>query len=109
MKAGAIALCGAGVAHLNEVALLIGASMRSPAFAAETSACKGSIMAYNRGDRSVGRVSGGIEGSLKECRNELTPYHVERPFMKATISPVDRELFGRGFGFIGRGGNPSPK
>lgn len=105
MKAGAAALCLGGVAHLNEVAVLVGASARSPAFAAETASCKAAIMAYNRGSGTAV----GIGASLRECRSELSPYHVERPFWKATITPVDRELMGRGFGFIGSGGDASPR
>lgn len=105
MKAGAAALCLGGVAHLNEVAVLVGASARSPAFAAETASCKAAIMAYNRGSGAAGS----IDASLRECRSELSPYHVERPFWKATITPVDRELMGRGFGFIGSGVDASPR
>lgn len=105
MKAGAAALCLAGVAHLNEVAVLVGASARSPAFAAETAPCKAAIMAYNRGSGPAASIG----ASLRECRSELSPYHVERPFWKATITPVDRELMGRGFGFIGSGGDPSSR
>ncbi len=95
-KAGMAALCLAGVAHLNEVALLVGASARSPAFVSETAGCKADIMAHNR----RGGPGGSIEASLAGCRNLLSPYHVERPFGKTTISPEDRELMGRGFGFL---------
>ena len=113
-KAGIAALGLAGVAHLNEVTLLIGASARSPAFAAETATCKADIMKYNQTYKREDRTAGSIEASLAGCRNELSPYHVERPFTKASISVVDRELMGRGFGFLGSGflggaGNPSPK
>ena len=104
LKAGTAALCLAGVAHLNEVALLVGASARSPAFAAETAECKAAILRVNLPFEASGPApTPGI------CRDKLSPYHVERPFTKAAISPEDRELMGRGFGFLTSGGNPSPK
>lgn len=103
-KAGAAALCLAGVAHLNEVALLVGASARSPAYASETAECKAAILRAN-----LPYETSGPSPTPGICRDKLSPYHIERPFKKAMITPEDRELMGRGFGFLGGGGNPSPK
>lgn len=94
-KAGAVALALAGVAHLNETALLVGASARSAAFAAETAACKSAIVQRNSG-------SGGSASAILElCRDPLSAYHLETSFTKSPLTAIDRELMGRGFGFLG--------
>lgn len=92
-RAGAAALGLAALAHVNEVSLLAIASARSPAYVAETAECKATILAVNR-DRTA------PAGSLATCRDKLSPYHIERPFNKNPLSPEDRELMGRGFGFL---------
>ncbi len=93
VKAGAVALSLAVLAHANEALLLTIASARSPGYAAESEACKRAILAANR-DRSA------PVGALDSCRDPLSRYHLERSFVKAPLSPEDRELMGRGWGFL---------
>lgn len=94
-KAGAAALCLAGIAHLNETALLVGASVRAPAYATETPECKAAILRANLAFETSGPApTPGL------CRDPLSPYHIERPFNKQPVTAVDRELMGRGFGFL---------
>lgn len=99
-KAGAVALGLAGFAHLNETALLVGASARSPAFAVETPECKAAILRANLAFEASGPSP--LPGL---CRDPLSQYHIERPFNKQPLTAIDRELMGRGFGFLG-GGRP---
>jgi hypothetical protein len=95
LRAGTFALCLAAIAHINETAVLAGSSARSPAFAHETAACKAAILEANRDARARGMPEG-----LAACRDEHSAYHVERRYVKPTLSHMDRELMGRGFGFL---------
>lgn len=92
-KIGAAALGLAVFAHANEATLLGIASARSPTYAAESEACKRAILAGNR-DRAT------PVGSLAACRDPLSLYHLERPFLRQPLAPEDRELMGRGWGFL---------
>lgn len=99
LRTGTIALAFAAVAHLNETALLVGRSAAAPAFATETDACKTAILAANRAPQSSGTAAW-----LASCKDPHSAYHVERAFDKPVLSPVDRELMGRGFGFLSPSG-----
>lgn len=94
-RAGTLALYLGAIAHINELAVLAGASARSPAFAHETAACKSTIIEANRAPRAPGMPHG-----LATCQDEHSAYHVERRFVKPSLSHMDRELMGRGFGFL---------
>lgn len=85
------ALLLAMVAHLNELALLLGSSVAAPAYAAETAACKAVIRSIN----DSARVAPSTLYST-DCRDKLSAYHVERRFTKPALSAEDRELMGRG-------------
>jgi hypothetical protein len=97
-RVGAVALALATVAHLNGTALLLDASLRSPAYATETAACKAAILAINRGSDQPATQPG-----RNICRDKLSAYHIEQPFSKRRLSPEDRELMGAGFGFLDGG------
>ena len=103
VKAGAVALGLALVAHLNEVGLLVGRSVQAPAYATETAECKAAILATNR--EPAARIT--LPGMMT-CKDKYSAYHIERRFDKAAIAPEDRELMGRGFGFLASSGNPTP-
>ena len=101
-RAGVAALGLAAIAHVNEVALLVGTAWRAPAFSVETAACKTAILAANRKPGPLGPPD------LSACTDAHSAYHLERPFTKPVLSVVDRELMGRGFGFLGRGSAGAP-
>ena len=87
IKIATAALALAALAHLNELALLLGANAASLGHAAETADCKQAIRRFND--------SGGALDTAA-CRDKLSVYHIERRFQKPTLSPEDRELTGRG-------------
>jgi hypothetical protein len=95
LRMGAAALFLAALAHINETALLARSALLAPAYEQRPQACAGEIRALNAGRSGPPPV---FEG--RDCL-DTAAYHIERPFIKATLTKPDRELMGRGFGFMG--------
>jgi hypothetical protein len=94
MRAGAAALFLASLAHINETALLARSALLAAAYEQRPTACGSEIRSLNASRSGPPPVFGG-----PGC-HETAAYHIERRFIKATLSKPDRELMGRGFGFL---------
>ncbi len=94
MRAGAAALCLACLAHINETALLVRSALAAPTYEARLAACGREIRALNADRSGPPPVFDG------ETCHQTAAYHIERRFIKATLGEPDRELMGRGYGFL---------